>query len=94
MHDYFNHITDFKINYINRLVLWYQQRNIRIDIKALDAFKRLAKKSNLSFPKYLEAQMIELAKAEGEIPQEYEMLGETRGGDRKSTAGSEGSAND
>ena len=71
-----------------------KRTSVTIDVKALDAFKRLAKKSNMSFPKYLEAQMIELAKAEGEIPQEYEMLGETRGGDRKSTADSEGSAND
>ena len=59
-----------------------KRTTITIDVEALNAFKRLAKRSNMSFPRYLEARMVELAKTEGEIPKEYETLGETRGGDR------------
>ncbi|MFK8186288.1 MAG: hypothetical protein AB8B99_23165 [Phormidesmis sp.] len=59
-----------------------KRTTITIDVEALTAFRRLAKKSNMSFPRYLEARMVELAKEEGEIPKDYETLGETRGGDR------------
>lgn len=59
-----------------------KRTTITIDIEALTAFKRLAKKANMSFPRYLEARMVEFAKAEGEMPKDYETLGETRGGDR------------
>ena len=62
-----------------------KRTTITIDIEALNAFRRLAKKANMSFPKYLEARMVELAKSEGEIPVEYETLGEMRGGDRTAT---------
>ena len=61
-----------------------KRTTITIDIEALNAFKRLAKKSNMSFPKFLESRMIDIAKAEGEISKDYETLGETRGGDRTS----------
>jgi len=59
-----------------------KRTTVTIDIEALNAFKRLAKKSNMSFPKFLESRMIDIAKAEGEISKDYETLGETRGGDR------------
>lgn len=61
-----------------------KRTTVTIDIEALNAFKRLAKKSNMSFPKFLESRMIDIAKAEGEISKDYETLGETRGGDRTS----------
>lgn len=54
----------------------------RLDIEAISAFRRLAKRSNMSLPKYVEKVMIEHAKEAGEIPKDYELLGETRGGDR------------
>ena len=56
----------------------------RLDIEAIAAFRRLAKSENMSLPKYVEKVMIEHAKAKGEISQDYELLGETRGGDRTS----------
>lgn len=62
-----------------------KRTTVTIDIEALIAFRRLAKRSNMSFPRYLESRMIELAKAEGEIPADYETLGETRGGERERT---------
>jgi len=63
---------------------------LRLDIEAVSALKRLAKKSNMSLPKYVEALMVRHAIETGEIDKDYEMLGETRGGDRTS----EGSDND
>lgn len=59
-----------------------KRTTVTIDVEALTAFRRMAKKSNMSFPRYLESRMVELAKAEGEISKSYETLGETRGGDR------------
>ena len=61
-----------------------KRTTVTIDVEALTAFRRMAKKSNMSFPRYLESRMVELAKAEGEISKSYETLGETRGGDRTS----------
>lgn len=58
---------------------------LRLDIEAVTAFKRLAKKSNMSLPRYVEALMVKHAINEGEIAKDYEMLGETRGGDRKTS---------
>ena len=55
---------------------------LRLDIEAVTAFRRLAKKSNMSLPKYIEALMIKHAIDNGEIADDYEPLGETRGGDR------------
>ena len=62
-----------------------KRTTITLDVEAIEAFKRLAKKANMSLPKYLEALMITHAKSEGEIPQSYEPLGETRGGNRGSS---------
>ena len=62
-----------------------KRTTVTIDVEALKAFRRLAKKSNMSFPKYLEAQMVEIAKSQGEIPSDYETLGDNRGGDRTIT---------
>lgn len=64
--------------------------NLRLDVEAVSAFRRLAKRANMSLPKYVEAVMVDHAKQNGEIPQDYELLGETRGGDRTT----EGSSND
>ena len=58
---------------------------LRLDIEAVSAFRRLAKKTNMSLPKYVEALMVRHAIEEGEIPKDYELLGETRGGDRTTT---------
>ena len=55
---------------------------LRLDVEAVSAFRRLAKKANMSLPKYIEAWMVKHAQAEGEMPEDYELLGETRGGDR------------
>lgn len=68
-----------------------KRTTITIDIEALDAFRRMAKRANMSFPKFLETRMIGMAKKEGEIPKDYEPLGEIRGGLRVK---SEGKAND
>ena len=57
----------------------------RLDVEAIAAFRRLAKTENMSLPKYVEKVMIEHAKEKGEISQDYELLGETRGGDRTSS---------
>jgi hypothetical protein len=59
-----------------------KRTTVTIDVEALNAFRRLAKKSNMSFPKFLEVCMIDIAKSKGEIDKDYETLGETRGGDR------------
>lgn len=59
---------------------------LRLDVEAVSAFRRLAKKSNMSLPKYIEALMVKHAIEEGEIAKDYEMLGETRGGDRTETS--------
>lgn len=59
-----------------------KRTTVTIDVEALDAFRRLAKRSNMSFPKFLESCMIDIAKTKGEIAEDYEPLGETRGGDR------------
>ena len=56
----------------------------RLDIEAVKAFKRLAKQANMSLPKYVEKVMVEHAKEKGAMSEDYEMLGETRGGDRTS----------
>ncbi len=57
---------------------------LRLDIEAVGALRRLAKKTNMSLPKYVEALMVQHAIEKGEISEDYEMLGETRGGDRTS----------
>ena len=43
-----------------------KRTTVTIDIEALDAFRRLAKKANMSFPKYLEARMVDFAKKKGD----------------------------
>lgn len=60
-----------------------KRTTVTIDVEALDAFRRMAKKANMSFPKFLEARMIDIAKKEKEIDEDYEPLGEIRGGSRK-----------
>ncbi|MGI8933044.1 MAG: hypothetical protein ACR2FS_03120 [Phormidesmis sp.] len=59
-----------------------KRTTVTIDVEALDAFRRMAKKANMSFPKFLETRMIDIAKEEGEISKDYETLGEIRGGAR------------
>ena len=66
-----------------------KRTTVTIDVEALNAFRRLAKKSNMSFPKFLELCMIDIAKEKGEIDKAYETLGETRGGNRTSSEESE-----
>lgn len=63
-----------------------------LDTEVLAAFQRLAKKANMSLPKFLELRMIDIAKSEGEIAKDYEPLGEVRGGRRnRATIGSQSS---
>lgn len=63
-----------------------KRTTVTIDIEALDAFRRMAKRANMSFPKFLETRMIDMAKSEGEISKDYEPLGEIRGGARNRTS--------
>ena len=63
-----------------------KRTTITIDVEALDAFRRMAKRANMSFPKFLETRMIDIAKEEGEISKDYEPLGEIRGGARNRTS--------
>lgn len=66
---------------------------LRLDVDAVIAFRVLAKKSNMSFPRYLEALMVRHAKASGVLDDGYEPIGETRGGDRTQSQ-AEDKAND
>jgi len=69
-----------------------KRTTVTLDIEAIDAFRRMAKRANMSFPKFLETRMIDMAKKEGEISKDYEPLGEIRGGARSRTT--EDSGND
>jgi hypothetical protein len=46
---------------------------------AIAAFQRLARKANTSLSRYLESVMVSEAKHRGELPHDYELLGETCG---------------
>jgi hypothetical protein len=56
-----------------------------LDETVLEAFKRLAQKSNMSMPRYLETLMIEHSKSKGELPDDYQPIGETRGSYQRKT---------
>ena len=58
---------------------------LRLDVEAISAFRKLAKKANMSLPKYLETVMVHHAQVKGVLPDDYELLGETRGGNRSRT---------
>ena len=69
-----------------------QRTTVTIDKEAVIAFQRLAKKANTSLSRYLESLMVVEAKEKGELPADYELLGETRGQHKKPT--NQGKANE
>ena len=56
-----------------------KRTTVTIDVDAIAAFQRLAKKANTSLSRYLESVMVVEAQNKGELPEDYELLGETRG---------------
>lgn len=54
----------------------------RFDERIIAAVKARAKRANSSANNWLETLLIEVLKADGELPDDFEPLGETRGGDR------------
>lgn len=60
-----------------------KRTTVTIDVDAIAAFQRLAKKANTSLSRYLESVMVTEAKHRGELPHNYELLGETRGHHKK-----------
>ncbi len=64
-----------------------RQVALRIDEAILEMLAKLAKADNTSMNKYLEKHFLEYGKSQGLLPEDFELLGETRGGDRKSGKG-------
>ena len=60
-----------------------KRTTVTIDVDAIAAFQRLARKANTSLSRYLESVMVTEAKHRGELPHDYELLGETRGQHKK-----------
>jgi hypothetical protein len=56
-----------------------KRTTLTLDTAAIDAITNLAKRSNMSLARYVEAIMVTEAKVKGELPHDYELLGETRG---------------
>lgn len=59
----------------------------RFDERVIEALKARSKKANNSASNWLETLLIETLMRSGDLPVDFEPLGETRGGDR--TKGSE-----
>lgn len=59
----------------------------RFDERVIEALKARSKKANSSASNWLETLLIETLMRSGDLPADFEPLGETRGGDR--TKGSE-----
>ena len=53
-----------------------------IDEKAVRAIRAMATEVGATFPRYLETLMVSHAKEGGKLPKDYNLIGETRGGDR------------
>ncbi len=54
----------------------------RLDERVIDAMTKAAKLSNASKNRYIETIFIKHCQALGVLPNDFEALGETRGGDR------------
>ncbi len=66
-----------------------RQVALRIDEGILEMLAKLAKADNTSMNKYIEKHFLEYGKNQKLLPDDFELLGETRGGDRKSNKGDE-----
>lgn len=64
-----------------------KRATVTIDEKAIRAIKAMATEVGASFPRYLETLMVAHAKKGGKLPQDYCLIGETRGGDRTASEG-------
>ena len=53
-----------------------------LDINVIEAMKAAAKTANTSMSRYIESVLMDDAKQQSLLPDDYEPLGETRGGDR------------
>ena len=60
-----------------------KRTTLTLDVDAVAAIQRLAKQTNTSLSRYLERVMVTEAKVKGELPHDYELLGETRGQHKK-----------
>ena len=54
----------------------------RFDERVIEALKARSRKSNSSVSNWLETLLIETLMRSGDLPADFEPLGETRGGDR------------
>jgi hypothetical protein len=54
----------------------------RIDSTILEVLQKLAKENNTSVNRFLESHFLKLAIERGMLPEDTELLGETRGGRR------------
>lgn len=57
----------------------------RIDSLILEVLQKLAKEQNTSVNRFLESHFLKMAIERGLIPENTELLGETRGGNRNKT---------
>ena len=62
----------------------------RFDERIISAVKDRARKDNNSANNWLETLLIQVLKDDGVLPNDFEPLGETRGGDRTSKASDAG----
>lgn len=62
-----------------------RQVALRIDEGILEMLAKLAKADNTSMNKYIEKHFVEYGKSQKLLPDDFELLGETRGGDRSRT---------
>jgi hypothetical protein len=61
-----------------------RQVALRIDEGILEMLTQLAKSDNTSMNKYVEKHFLHYGKANNLLPEDFELLGETRGGKRTS----------
>lgn len=55
----------------------------RIDSTILEVLNKLAKEHNTSVNRFIESHFLKIAIERGMLPEDTELLGETRGGSRK-----------
>lgn len=55
----------------------------RIDSTILEVLNKLAKEQNTSVNRFIESHFLKVAIERGMLPEDTELLGETRGGNRK-----------
>lgn len=63
-----------------------RQVALRIDEGILEMLAKLAKADNTSMNKYIEKHFLEYGKSQNLLPDDFELLGETRGGNRSETS--------